>query len=73
MFGPVAQQAMHKNKAADRAKLAHDIAMQALTLAEQARTLDLPILSYLLETAALEASAGPGFADDKKRIDPTRP
>ncbi len=38
--------------------VAQEIARQTLTLAKQARAAGLPTLGYLLETVALEASAG---------------
>ncbi len=58
---------MRRAEASDRAKIAHDIALQALALAQQARAIDLPALGYLLETAALEASAGFGSGDESEK------
>ncbi len=60
MFGQSRAHETGRNKAADRAQTARHIAVQLLALAKLARAIDLPALAYLLETAALEASAGPG-------------
>lgn len=54
----------NRGNSADSVKIVHDIALQALALAKQARDLGLPTLGYLLETAALEASAGLGFSEE---------
>jgi hypothetical protein len=42
---------------ADSAKIAEDIGMAALELAERARTAGLTTIGYLLESVALEAGA----------------
>ena len=58
--------APHRAKIAedDRKKIAHDIGWQTLELAKRARAADLPLLGYLLETAAFEAAAGPWPGDE---------
>jgi hypothetical protein len=61
MFGRSRNTEMCRIEAKERTKVAQDLAVQALAMAQQARAMDLPALAYLLETAALEASTEAGF------------